>query len=267
MMNHDLQIDRDSPKPIFRQIEEYVLQGIESGDIKPGDRIPSQYELARMSQASRATVQKALDRLIVEQILYYQPGKGIYVTEPATRQRLPVLQSVSQSLRVLGYEVRADLLLSERREIGGYAGQTLGLPDRSEIVHVKRLQYVNDEPVVLQDVFLEAGRFKGILERDLRKEPLVEIIQDVGAAVIAGSSIGIGAGSANWEESRTLNVQAGSPLLIIEEIDYDEDDAPVRFSRNKLRGDRFRAVASTLNDRDLHLEYSHQSGEVTIALL
>ena len=266
-MNQSLQIDRDSPTPIFRQIEEYVLQGIESGDIKPGDRIPSQYELAQMSQASRATVQKALDRLIVEQILYYQPGKGIYVTEPAVRQRLPVLQSVSQSLRVLGYEVRADLLLSEQREIGGYVGKTLGLGDRSEIIHVKRLQYVNGEPVMLQDVFLEAARFQGILERDLRQEPLIEIIQEVGAVAIAGSSIAISSGSANWEESRTLNIQAGSPLLTIEEIDFADENAPVRFSRNKLRGDRFRAIASTLNDHDLHLEYSHQSGAVTIALL
>jgi GntR family transcriptional regulator len=267
MMDHTLQIDRQSPKPIFRQIEEYVLQGIESGDIKPGDRIPSQYELARMSQASRATVQKALDRLIVEEILYYQPGKGIYVTDPAVRQRLPVLQSVSHSLRVLGYEVHADLLLSEQREIGGYVGQTLGLADRSQIIHVKRLQYVNDEPVMLQDVFLEAGRFRGILERDLRQEALAEVIQDVGAVAITGSSIAIGAGSANWEESRTLNIQAGSPLLTIEEIDCDDDGAPVRFSRNKMRGDRFRAVASTLNERDLHLEYGHQTGAVTIALM
>ncbi len=266
-MSHTLEINRNSPKPIFRQIEEYILEGIQSGEIKPGDRIPSQYEMARMSRVSRATVQKALDRLIMEEILYYQPGKGIYVSEPAIRQRLPILQSVSQSLRVLGHQVQADLLLAEQIEAGGYVTQALGLAGRHDIVHIKRLQYVNGEPIMLQDVYLEAARFLDILDHDLRRGSLTELIQIIGGVTIAGSNITIGSSVANWEEARTLNVQAGLSLLTIEEVDCDSEGRPIRYSRNKFRGDRFQAVASTLGDGEVTLEYRMQPGTVSIALI
>lgn len=261
-----IEIDRNSPTPIFRQIEEYVLQEIQNGELGPGDRIPSQYELARQCRVSRATVQKALDRLIQEEMLYYQPGKGIYVAEHGERQRLPILQSVSKSLRSLGYTVRADLLLVEEIPASHSIGQALSLPEKTEMVHIKRLLYVNAEPIMLQDVYVEAGRFGQIVAYDLRQESLMEILQEVGGLHLAGSSVAMGANVANWEESRTLNVQPNSPLLTVEEIDFDEE-RPFRFSRNKLRGDRFRAVASTLQELEINLEYGLQPGSINIALL
>ncbi|MFW5941953.1 MAG: GntR family transcriptional regulator [bacterium] len=261
-----IEIDRNSPTPIFRQIEDYILQEIQNGDLGPGDRIPSQYELARQCQVSRATVQKALDRLIQEEMLYYQPGKGIYVAEHGERQRLPILQSVGQSLRSLGYTVRADLLLVEEIPASHSVGQALQLPEKTEMIHIKRLLYVNDEPIMLQDVYVEAERFRAIRDYDLRQESLMEILQEIDDLYLAGSSVALGSNVANWEDSRTLNVQPSSPLLTVEEIDFDEE-RPFRFSRNKLRGDRFRAVASTLQELEISLEYGLQPGTISIALL
>ncbi len=71
-MAYTIQIDRASPTPIFQQVEEQILRNIQNGGLKPGDRIPSQYEIARECHVSRATVQKALDRLIRDEVLYYQ---------------------------------------------------------------------------------------------------------------------------------------------------------------------------------------------------
>lgn len=263
-----IEINRNSPTPIFRQIEEFILQEIQRGDLGPGDRIPSQYELARKCQVSRATVQKALDRLIQDELLYYQPGKGIYVAEHCERQRLPILQSVGTSLRSLGFAVRADLLLVEEVPASPSVGQALALPEKTELIHIKRLLYVNDEPIMLQDVYVEAERFRQILAYDLRQESLMEILQEIGALHLAGSSVALGANVANWEDSRTLNVQPSLPLLTVEEIDYEiEAQRPFRLSRNKLRGDRFRAVASTLQELEISLEYGSQPGSISIALL
>lgn len=266
-MGHTIQIDRTSPMPIFRQVEEQILSGIQNGTLKPGERIPSQYELARVCQVSRATVQKALDRLIREEVLYYQQGKGIFVAPPTERQRLPVLQSVSQSLRALGYRVHADLLLIEEIEASGSVADALSLTPEARVIHVKRLQYANDEPIVLQETYLEAARFQGVWDHDLRLESLTAIVQQLGDLYLKGSSVAIGAREANWEEGRTLNIQAGTSLLTIEEIDYDGSEEPVRFSRNKLRSDRFRVVINTLDVNKMSLEYRLLPGTVVIALL
>jgi GntR family transcriptional regulator len=266
-MGHTVQIDRNSPMPIFRQVEEQILSGIRNGSLKPGERIPSQYELARVCQVSRATVQKALDRLIREEVLYYQQGKGIFVAAPAERQHLPILQSVSQSLRALGYQVHADLLLIEEIEGSSSVCEALALAPEAAVIHVKRLQYANDEPIMLQETYLDAKRFQSIQDYDLRRESLTTVIQKLGNLYLKGSSIAIGAKEAHWEEGRSLQIQAGTSLLTIEEIDYDEGEQPVRFSRNKLRSDRFRVVMNTLSDHKISLEYRLQPGTVVMALL
>ncbi len=149
----------------------------------------------------------------------------------------------------------------------GSVAKALALPTDTEVFHIKRLQYANDEPIVLQEVYLEAGRFYDIRNHDLRQEALTEVIQKVGKVSVVGSSVAISAQEANWEESRILDIQAGMSLLTIEEIDYAANEQPVRYSRNKLRSDRFRVVASTLNEYKISLEYRLQPGTVVIAVL
>jgi len=265
-MSFTIQIDKSSPIPIFRQLEEQILQHIHSGELKPGDRIPSQYELSRWCGVSRATVQKAIDHLVMEELLYYQQGKGIYVALPSERQRLPILQSIGHSLRLLGHDVQADLLLIEQIEALHHVAEALELSPATSVIHVKRLQYVDGEPMLLQEAYLEAARFPELIEHDLRRRALTEIIETLGGIRLVGSSLAIGSRDANWEESRTLSVQAGASLLTLEEIDYDEDDKPVRYSRNKLRSDRFRVVARTAPEAKISLEYRLQPGTVNIDL-
>jgi GntR family transcriptional regulator len=265
-MAQTIPIDRTSPTPIFRQLEEYIINSIRNGELKPGDQIPSQYVLARECRVSRATVQKALDRLMLDDVLYSQRGKGIYVANPVTEQHLPILQSISQSLRQLGHAVYADMLLVEETEAPGYIIEALHLPYQTNVFHVKRLQNVNSEPMVLQESYLDARRFAGLDSYDLRRQSLTQIMQEIGDMKIADSVLSIGVMNANWDESRQLNVKAGASLLVIEETDFDEDGQPVRFSRNKLKGDRFRVNTSTRSDDRISLEFRVQPGVVNIVL-
>lgn len=261
-----IRVDRQSPVPIFRQLEEQILYYIQTGDLKPGDRIPSQYELSRDCQISRATVQKALDHLMADEVLYFRQGKGIYVAAPVERQRLPVLQSISNSLRDLGHKVHADLLQAEETEASSYVAKALRLLPRSPVIYIRRLQYIDDTPAVLQESHLEAERFRGIMAFDLRQQGLTQAMHSVGDLVIRESTLAIGAQDTNWEESRIMNIQAGSSLLTIEELDFEEEMKPVRLSRNKLRSDRFRVLASTMQDCRISLEYRLQPGIVNFDL-
>lgn len=267
-MNPSIQIDRNSPVPIFRQLEEQILKHIQNGDLKPGDRIPSQYELAREFQVSRTTIQKAIDHLILEQLLYFKQGKGIYVAAPPMRQHLPILQSLSQSLVELGYRVHADLLLKEEVEAPTRISQRLNLPASTSMLHIKRLVYADNVPMVLQETFIEGKRFRGILELDLRNRSMTELIEEVGNTHIEDSSFVVGASQADWGEARMLHILAGTPLLTMEETGFEENKQPVRYSENKLRSDYFRVVIGAASvDNRVCLEYRLQERSVNISLV
>lgn len=263
-MSQLVQIDRSSPTPIFRQLEEQILESIQNGDLKPGDRIPSQYELARECQVSRATVQKAIDRLIMDDFLYFQQGKGIYVATPSKFERLPILQSIDHSLRDFGYEIHADLLLLEEMKASGHVAEKLALQSGASVFHIKRLLYVNDEPMASQEAYLDAIRFRGIDEDSLRQMAFTELIQEVGNSNLKGATVAFGARNANWEESRALNIEVGVSLLTIEEVDFGLNDHPLHYGRNRLRSDRFRLIANVTSENRICLEFRSQPGTISI---
>ncbi len=65
--------------PIYRQIEEYVKTLIEQNQHNPDYKLPSENQLASKFNASRITVQKALNNLQDAGIIYRMQGKGTFI--------------------------------------------------------------------------------------------------------------------------------------------------------------------------------------------
>ena len=65
--------------PKYVQIQNYILQKIESGEYAAGDKIPSEIELARQFDVSRLTVNTAVKELANSGIVERVQGKGTFV--------------------------------------------------------------------------------------------------------------------------------------------------------------------------------------------
>ena len=55
---------------LHSQIQQYILSLIQTGEKKPGDKLPTEFELSQMFQTSRTTVLRALDQLMARGIIY-----------------------------------------------------------------------------------------------------------------------------------------------------------------------------------------------------
>ena len=75
-------LDRDSSVPFYAQIEESLRDQIESGELPPLSRVPSEFELAARFSVSRMTARKSVDRLVSEGYLFRRQGKGTFVAAP-----------------------------------------------------------------------------------------------------------------------------------------------------------------------------------------
>jgi GntR family transcriptional regulator len=76
--------------PLYRQIKVLITQDMQAGVWKPGEMIPSEFELAERFKASQGTVRKAIDELASENLVVRRQGKGTFVathTEQTTRYR------------------------------------------------------------------------------------------------------------------------------------------------------------------------------------
>ena len=74
-------VDRSSSTPLHVQIQTYIKDMIRSGDLKEGDALLPEREICREQNVSRMTVNKAINQLVSEGLLYRVQGKGTFVSE------------------------------------------------------------------------------------------------------------------------------------------------------------------------------------------
>lgn len=67
--------------PLYEQIYNHLLQRVKDGELKSGDRVPSEKELADQFNVSRITSKKALELLSLNQVIERVQGKGSFVAD------------------------------------------------------------------------------------------------------------------------------------------------------------------------------------------
>ncbi len=105
-------IDRSSPIPIYHQLKSMILERIENGHWRPGDRLPTEYEFCERYGISRAPVRQALAQLAQDGLLRRHAGLGTFVSDAAPLLAVPevsIQAMTSDPLwpRVFGHVSRA----------------------------------------------------------------------------------------------------------------------------------------------------------------
>ena len=80
-----VQLDPDDPKPPFQQVANHLRAVILTGELAPGDRLPTGGQLTKMYGVARMTIHKALQVLRDEGLIVSRQGSGVYVRERTTR--------------------------------------------------------------------------------------------------------------------------------------------------------------------------------------
>ena len=105
-------LDRGAPMPLWFQLREALLREIRDRGMKTGDRLPTESEIERAYNVSRATIRQALAELEAEGVVRRVQGLGTFVASPKIRHR-PQLQSFSELARSQGFVPSHRMLRSE----------------------------------------------------------------------------------------------------------------------------------------------------------
>lgn len=68
-------------KPKWAQIADGIRAQIESGDLAPGDKLPSTTELGKQHKVSSIVVRQAINALKVEGLVEGVSGVGVFVVD------------------------------------------------------------------------------------------------------------------------------------------------------------------------------------------
>jgi len=245
-----VELIRSSPIPLYAQIERVIRDWIASGEVGPGDQVPSEVELAGSMSVSRMTVRKAIDHLVADRILFRRAGKGTFVAQPKISHGLSTQLSFSAGMDALGLAVVTQVLAASIVNSPALPAQALGSGEGRPVVLIKRLRIVDDQPVAIHTSYLPAS-LSHILDSDLTGS-LTDAMETLGTAV-ADAIDYVESVVASEEEATILGIESGAPLLRIEGIAYSGSREPLRYTDALYRGDIFRFSVDTTMPSDLRV--------------
>ena len=218
--------------PLYLQIKALLLRSLQAGEWQPGQAIPSEAELAARFRVSQGTMRKAIDELAAENLLVRRQGKGTFVASHAEeRTRYRFLRLAPDAGGTPPLERR--LLHCRRMRASAEVARALALDKGEPVVEVRRLLLDGERPVVLDDLWLPGGLFKGLTAEVLTawRGPLYRLFEAQYSVPMVRAEEKIRAVAASADEAALLAVPTGAPLLLVERRSFTYGDRPVELRR------------------------------------
>jgi GntR family transcriptional regulator len=232
-------IQKDSPLPLYHQLMEKIRQEIEGGKWQPGHLIPSETELCKTHDISRAVVRQALKELEYQGLLIRKQGKGTYVAKPAISYHLAQrLLGFYEDMAAKGTKPVSRVLKQEIIKAAGDVATHLEIKPGEEVVTIERLRLVNDEPLVLVTSYLPNNLCPKLIHEDLRTNSLYAMLEEKYGYRLTHGYRTIMAVAADTRQSNLLSVQKNSPLISFDGVTYLEDGRPIEWYQSVHPGDR-----------------------------
>lgn len=233
--------------PLYQQIKALLLQGLDRGEWKPGEAIPSELELAARFQVSQGTVRKAIDELAAENLLLRRQGKGTFVAthhEAKVRFRFLRLTPDDGKPAVSGSRI----LDCRRVKAPADVAALLDLRAGDMVVNLRRVLSFDESPTILDDIWLPGTPFRGLSAELLEKSrsPLYALFESEYGVSMVRAEEKIRAVAADETQAELLEVPVGKPLLLVERVSFTYGDRPMELRRGAYLTERFH-YRNTLN--------------------
>jgi len=234
-------IDRQSYIPLYVQVKDSLKELIDGGGLAPGEQLPGEPELCRRYDVSRTVIRQALRDLELEGLIVREKGVGTFVAEPKLREGLfQELTGFYGDMANKGRPPVSQMLTQEviaaPRKIAAY----LRLRPGAAVVHIDRLRFVAEEPIVLVATYLPAARCPGLEAVDFTRRSLYEYLESAYGLTIARGRRTVEAVPAGEYEARLLGVKKGAPLIQLDSVSFLSDGTPIEYYHALHRGDRSR---------------------------
>jgi len=225
--------------PRYIQIREEIRKKVLAGEYRPGERIPSEPQLAREFNVSRGTVEKAIRGLVDEGLLVREQGRGTFVARPRLESALFRLSSFSEEAKRRGFTPSTRLIRAQVVPADPTVAQILALPPGTPLIEIVRVHYADGSPLVYEIRQLAYELCPSLLEEDLEHSSLHELLLYKYHIPLVKARFTIHAVTLQGEAARLLGVKEGSPGFAVERITFRTGVQPAVRMYQLWRGDTF----------------------------
>jgi len=231
-------------EPVHLRLTELCRAAITEGKLAPGDKFPSERELAERYDVSRATANKVISSLVTEGLLELRKGLGTRVKKRRTLfASLGGMESFTAHAREQGLSPSTEVLTFETVLPAALpdavrSGLDLGAKDREAVIYLERLRLADGLPMILEHRWVRSSLAPGLSREDVA-ESFYRMLEEKFGLPMTGERHSISAVLLD-PESQAL-FQSSQPLaaLLVEGTGFVNGGAPIWYQRLLYRGDRY----------------------------
>ena len=151
----------------YALIENDIIDRINSGTLKPGDKVESESVLKKKYGVSTITVRKAFNDLINGGYLYGIQGLGTFVTK---QQMVRSLTSVSFFDELVQQGYKLDIVFDGIEEVENpQVAKQMGLDKETKLVCIKRVRLANENPIAYHISYFVSENLDEKTTKEIRK--------------------------------------------------------------------------------------------------
>lgn len=239
-MNHQ------SPVPKYYLIYEDLLNDIRKGKYAENDLFPSDTELVKKYNVSRGTVREAIKLLLQQDYLVREQGKGTFVTYKKIQQDPDRLIGFTELMHQHNLKPSARLIESKVNLPPANINHLMQLKPYQKVVRIVRLRFGDNQPLIIERSYFNFDLFEPILDEDLENNSIFELLHERTNTRLEAATQSIEAISAGQLEHKYLEVEPGTPLLLIKRLIQTKNGDYFQYSEDAYRSDRINFATKTL---------------------
>lgn len=227
------------PRPtLWRAIADTLRGELAAGQYRPGDRLPTEAQLAARFGVNRHTVRQALSSLAEAGLVHARRGAGVFVTARPTEYPLGRRVRFHQNLAAAGQAAERRTLSLVRRAADAGEAAALALAPGDGVVVREGLSLADGVPLALfRSVFPEA-RLPGILAALEAESSITRALARAGVADFTRAETRLTAKLATPTQALHLRIRPGAPILRSVALNVGPDGLPVELGRTWFAGER-----------------------------
>src|SRR5437588_12384463 len=134
--------------PAYQRIQGAIRKRIEAGQLRAGDPVASERDLAKIHQVSLMTARHALASLEREGIVERRRGIGTFVSAPRIQfnKLMSYTEQMASRSLAAGSKILFAKIINDEQEIAA----RLALPPNTGIIKLERLRHASDQPFALE---------------------------------------------------------------------------------------------------------------------